>query len=95
MANRNRSTNGTNGRCRHIKIAGETVYELNIDRYVQVLATPSARTMHLYRISLSWLFSDGYKRTKAGGEIDTLGSTIVEKLDVLLEFERCTVGYIF
>ena len=51
--------------------------------------------MHLYRISLCWFFSDGYKRIKAGGEIDTLGSTIVEKLDVLLEFERCAVGHIF
>ena len=57
--------------------------------------TSSAVTVHRYLVSLRSIFIDCYTCIKTGGEIDTLSSTLLDKLGVLLEFEIFAVGYIF
>ena len=95
MVSRNHTTDGAYTRNRYIKTA------LGIGRRARPrLISVSARYIfawNIYRhgLSLACFFSHCYTCIKTSGESGILSSIILEKLAVLLEFERYAVGYIF
>ena len=95
MATRNHSTNGAHTRREHIKRA----LEIGLRTRRQLISVSPRYifcwNMYRLRVGLACLFSHCYTGFKTWGESGIFSSTILEKLGVLLEFERYAVCYIF
>ena len=95
MATRNDSTNGAHKRNGHIKIA----LGIGLRTRPRLISVSPRYMFCLEYVSASRIAScfrsHCYTCIKTGGESVILSSTILEKLGVLLVFEKCDVGYIF